>query len=385
MVGAIGLALAGAVLTALPAQAVEPACPPGICDVVGTETHVVRPWSVNGPLVLEDGEVLRVVRYGGLTLADGASISGGGTLILEDWMDVTGADVVISVPVEVVNSFPSYLGSIWVKSSASLTLDKASVTSGGPIDNYGRMVFKGGSTPAESSNLISNGTIWNEGVMWFESGSETGSTSKLVNNYQAENFGHVYLLRAEFEDNHMWTGDEENAPLFSVLWASGVFKNQDDEGQIVAGCIPTLTVSDSGGVPAWAQETYQDGVGLAFFYKDYQFELTAPTSCSYGSKAQPFLGWGKITGPLESVEGTHINLDPLTPAYGEYTMTAQSAVFLAAYGSLEPLPVPPPKPTLPPTGPSTAAVVQPVVGGGLLIGIGLVCLGLAARRRRALA
>jgi hypothetical protein len=94
------------------------------------------------------------------------------------------------------------------------------------------------------------------------------------------------------------------------------------------------------------------------------------------------LGWGQVTGRLENAVGTLIELNPLTPAFDSCTMPAGSAVFIAAYGSLEPLPVPPAKPTLPATGTSSAAVVEPMLGAASSFAIGVYCFALVARRRR---
>jgi hypothetical protein len=217
--------------------------------------------------------------------------------------------------------------------------------------------------------------------MLFESGSDTGVTSKLVNTGDVYNNGYMYFLLAEVEDLGTWFGSDEHAALYATVFASGVFKDQDDEGEIVAACAPTLTPKDGGAIPTWAALGVEDGVTVAFFPAEYQFSLSTPTSCTFNGQAQPFLGWGLIQGPLENVVGTMIELDPLTPVIGEYTTRSESAVFIAAYGSLAPRPA---QPTLPPTGASRAAVVQPLAGGGALIGLGVICLVVASRRRESL-
>jgi hypothetical protein len=359
--------------------------------VNGNETVVTGHWVVNGPLVLTGGETIRIDVAGVLELGEGASVTGDGRIINQYDLGVSGSDVVISVPMENQYNGTSAFGRLVVDSGAALAFRNVSLeNNGGVVYNLGFIAFEGGASAGLASNLVSVNTpysqanVANEGVMLFESASDTGVTSKFVNTGNVYNDGYMYFLLAEVEDLGNWYASGEHAPLYATVFASSVFKHQDDEGEIVAACAPTLTPKDGGPIPTWAALEVEDGIAVAFFPAEYQFSLSTPTSCSFNGQAQPFLGWGLIQGPLENVVGTMIELDPLTAVIGEYTTRSESAVFIAAYGSLAPQPAKSAQPTLPPTGASRAAVVQPLTGGGVLIGLGVICLVVASRRRESL-
>ncbi|MDR0366107.1 MAG: hypothetical protein LBH68_04685, partial [Bifidobacteriaceae bacterium] len=285
-VGTLGLAIAGAAATALPAQATDPACPVGVCTVNGNETVVHGTWTVNGPLVLAADETLRVASSGNIELEDGASISGDGKIVNEWNLYVFGSDVVISVPVENRKDGGGADGALTVSTGAGVTFKNVSLDNGGGVYSGGFIAFEGGSEPGQASNLINSGRVDNYGSMLFESGSDTGVTSKLVNEGDVFNGnGYMYFLKAEVEGSGTFDGTDEHAPLYSAFFASSVFEHQDDEGEIVAACAPTLT-PDGGTIPPWANSETVDGVTVAFFYEGYAFDLLAPTSCSLEGQAR---------------------------------------------------------------------------------------------------
>ncbi|MDR0366108.1 MAG: hypothetical protein LBH68_04690 [Bifidobacteriaceae bacterium] len=365
--GALGLAVAGVAVSAPAANAATGfTCEPTECtvttDASGNVTYTIQgdnqddpvQVSLNGVNTLEANETIVVGYAAELWFENGSSLTGAGKLINYWDMLIVGPTVHIGVDTEM--GFDPDLG------SAGMWSQDVGVT----------VYF-------DNANLINNGLVHSRGDIFFTGDLDTGQTSKLINNADGtvHNEGHMYFLMSEVDNQGTWdAAAPENKPLFAALYGSWVDVSGSDD--LATACAPTFQAIDSTDPvdptkPWWIEDSV-DGAGLAYMYEGFQFKLTAAENCTYDGQSYPFQAWGGVTGSIEGISITDVAIESQTAVLSRQ-MPGGPLTLVAVYAPKAPTPLPP-----------TGASVSPQVAGGagLLIGIGVLCLVMAARRRRAL-